>query len=43
MSQLVSRIPVYVILNSRTALLGAARSGVELVRLSPRFSERKRN
>jgi glucokinase len=43
MSQLVSRFPVHVILNPRAALLGAARSGVELLSLSPGFSEGKQN
>lgn len=38
MSQLVSRMPVHVILNPRAALLGAARSGFECIRLNPKLS-----
>jgi glucokinase len=39
MSQLVSRMPVHVILNERLGLLGAARSGSERMRLNSRLSK----
>jgi len=38
MSQLVSRIPVHVVLRPGIALLGAASSGFETIRLSPKLS-----
>jgi glucokinase len=39
MSQLVSHMPVHVILNQRLGLLGAARSGSEHMRLNPKLSK----
>jgi glucokinase len=42
MSQLVSRMPVHVILDPRAPLLGAARAGYECVRLNPKLSRELR-
>lgn len=42
MAQLVSRMPVHVILNPRMGLLGAARSGFESIRLNPKISRELR-
>jgi glucokinase len=41
LSRIVTRIPVHVILNLDVALLGAARSGMERVRLEQRVGTRK--